>query len=251
MFEFAKLPCACCGSADARTLGERGGDAHRSGRGLRSTVVRCRGCGHMYPQPMPMVRNPNLLYHAPEEYFAHHDPKAKTARYAALLRVLERRLGRRGRLLDIGSGRGELLCAATALGWRAEGVEASTEFAAEASRASGTLVRCGTLESAAYPAERFDVVTLAAVIEHFYRPDVVMREVHRVLRPGGLVWIDTANEASLYHLMGNAYFRLRARRWVTQMSPTFPPYYVQGFTKRSIATLLELIGFRVEEVTTH
>lgn len=36
-----------------------------------------------------------------------------------------------------------------------------------------------------WPSDSFDVTTLTGVLHHFYRPRDALREVHRVLRPGG------------------------------------------------------------------
>jgi SAM-dependent methyltransferase len=35
--------------------------------------------------------------------------------------------------------------------------------------------------------ERFDVISLWYVIEHFERPDAVLKEIHRLLKPGGVL----------------------------------------------------------------
>lgn len=250
-FRFVPVVCPTCKANAPRTLGFRGGQAHRSGLGLRSPVVQCRLCSHIYANPMPIVEDPNAVYHDAGEYFTHHSADEKVRRFTRLLQQLERRLGRRGRLLDVGSGRGELLAAAARLGWDAQGVEASQEFAAHAAATYGVRVRTGSLESAGLAEASCDVVTMAAVVEHFYDPAAVLREAHRVLAPGGLIWIDTANEASLYHQLGNLYFRLQRRDWVTQLSPTFTPYHVQGFTTRSLRAVVERAGFRVETLRTH
>ncbi len=44
----------------------------------------------------------------------------------------------------------------------------------------------------------FDVVTLMDVIEHIPDPGDLVREVYRILQPGGVVYIVTPNFGSLY-----------------------------------------------------
>jgi 2-polyprenyl-3-methyl-5-hydroxy-6-metoxy-1,4-benzoquinol methylase len=57
-------------------------------------------------------------------------------------------------------------------------------------------VRQGLLEEAAFPAQSFDALTLFEVIEHLREPLALLRECHRVLRPGGVLMIGTGNRAS-------------------------------------------------------
>ena len=48
---------------------------------------------------------------------------------------------------------------------------------------------CGDVGSLPYPDGRFDLAVSAAAFEHFLDVPAVVAELHRVLRPGGLVWI--------------------------------------------------------------
>jgi SAM-dependent methyltransferase len=195
---------------------------------------------------MPIVRDLDKLYVGPDDYFVHHDPKNKVKCCTQLLRELEVVLTYKGRILDVGCGRGEMLSAAKSLGWNAQGVEPSHEFSDLARRRYGVEVRNCSLEAAKYPDNYFDVVTLAAVMEHLYYPKQMLIEVNRILRPGGLLWMDAPNEASLFNHVGNFYFRIQGKNWVTHLAPTFSPYHVQGFTRKSITILLQRVGFTAE-----
>jgi SAM-dependent methyltransferase len=74
----------------------------------------------------------------------------------------------------------------------------------------------------------------------------MVKEISRVLRPGGVVYIDVPNEDGLYFRVGNFYQRLRRRNWVINLSPTFSPFHVFGFTPRSLRLLLSKHGLRPE-----
>ena len=89
---------------------------------------------------------------------------------------------------------------------------------------------------------KFDVILLSGVLEHLYQPDDTIREIARVLRKGGALFLDVPNEAGLYFRAGNFYERLRGRNWVVNLAPTFPPYHVFGFTPRSLRSLLAKHG---------
>ncbi len=92
-----------------------------------------------------------------------------------------------GRVLDVGCGLGFFLSALD--GWDRHGVEISA-FAAEHASRSGE-IHVGTLESAAYPRGAFDLVVTHHVIEHVADPSAFIREISRVLAPGGRLILGT------------------------------------------------------------
>ncbi len=67
---------------------------------------------------------------------------------------------------------------------------------------------------------RYDVILLAAILEHLYDPLETLHKVHKALRIGGLVFIDVPNEMSLRCAARNLYMRLR-EDWCVNLSPTF------------------------------
>ena len=106
--------------------------------------------------------------------------------------------------------------------------------------------------SEAHSLERcYDVILLAAVLEHLYDPRETLMRVYKALAPDGVVFIDVPNECSLWALVGNAYMKLRGRNWAVNLSPTFPPFHVVGFCPQSLATILTDCGFCIAELQTH
>jgi 2-polyprenyl-3-methyl-5-hydroxy-6-metoxy-1,4-benzoquinol methylase len=99
------------------------------------------------------------------------------------------------RLLDVGCSSGAFLNTALNLGFVAEGVEPAPK-AATTAQASGLNVRRGLLQEVGYANGQFDAVTLFEVIEHLQQPLELLHEVHRILRPGGILLIGTGNAAS-------------------------------------------------------
>lgn len=99
-------------------------------------------------------------------------------------------------LLDVGTGRGEMLAVAAELGARlaigVEYAEAGTALASKTLAARGIDDRAAVLRSDArrlpLPDASVDMVTMLDVIEHLGPDelDAALLEVHRVLRPGGL-----------------------------------------------------------------
>jgi SAM-dependent methyltransferase len=117
-----------------------------------------------------------------------------------ILRLLP--AGRGGSLLDIGTHDGAFTArVAQHLGaTRVAGVELVEEHAA-AARARGFDVACADVDDGLPFADaEFDTAHANQVIEHVRRTDGFMREVRRVLRPGGLALVSTNNLASWHNV---------------------------------------------------
>jgi SAM-dependent methyltransferase len=188
------------------------------------------------------------LYTDTDEYFSAHDVEEKKRLGGELLKLIEKKLGHRGSLLDLGCGRGELMWAAREAGWKAEGVDPSPAHLEWARINLGIEGLLGTIEDARFPSAHFDAITMGGVIEHLYDPYATLREVWRVLKPGGVFYFDAPNEDGLYTRIGNIYLRAQGRDWVVNLAPTFAPYHVQGFNRQSVQRLLRRVGFEVESL---
>ncbi|MGD8386729.1 MAG: methyltransferase domain-containing protein, partial [Desulfobacteraceae bacterium] len=137
-----------------------------------------------------------------------------------------------GRLLDVGCGPGFLL---SGLGsqWDPSGVEIS-RLAADHAQKWGSIFQ-GNLEDAAYPSEHFDAVVLHHVIEHLDTPLRTLREIQRLLRPGGWLILGTPDfDSGCARLFGPRYRLLH------------DPTHVSLFTCESIHRLLRDEGFVIE-----
>ena len=249
LFEFKEICCPVCDNNTPKFLGWRGGDAHQRGIGEKTAIVRCRKCSHQYPNPMPFPKvGLEEVYVDADEYFSGHDVELKKKNALRLMQEFEQKLGRRGKFLDVGCGAGELLWAAKESQWEVEGVDPSKEFVEIGLERFGVQGRITTLKEANFPNNYFDAVAMSSLIEHLYEPFETLCEVHRVLRPDGLLWFDAPNEDGLYMQFGNIYMRLQGKDWVVVMAPTFPPYHVQGFNPKSLRKLLDRAGFKCKEM---
>jgi SAM-dependent methyltransferase len=99
------------------------------------------------------------------------------------------------RLLEIGSGRGTLLHALRSKGLQIVGVETSQERIDEAlARYPGLPIQLTKGTALPFGNESFDLVVSFDVLEHIPDTDAHLREVRRVLAPGGWYLLQTPNK---------------------------------------------------------
>ncbi len=133
-----------------------------------------------------------------------------------------------GRLLEVGCGRGDMLEVLAHLGWDAEGVDFDPQ-AAESARARGLRVRHGTLANCRYDDATFDAVIMSHVIEHLHDPVGVVKECHRILKPGGRLVLLTPNTASWGHrIYGRSWLHLDPPRHLYLFNPDILPKLADG-----------------------
>lgn len=161
---------------------------------------RCSGCGQL------LSRASTARYAETMEQFNAADFNAPQGRELERRQSVARQrlariaalLGKNApdiRVLDVGCSRGQFVAAAIAAGYRAEGVEPAPRIA-EAARAAGVPVKTGLLEDQRFPDAGFDALTLFEVIEHLRQPLPLLAECRRVLKPGGILLVSTANAES-------------------------------------------------------
>lgn len=238
------VPCVLCGVDDTEIVYEAQYDREKdldlvqkfraSGDELLiDQVVRCRRCTLQYVNPR--LRG-DLIFSG---YTEGEDPNyvsqlaARERTFARSLRQIERTLGRRGRLLDVGTAAGAFVAAARKQGWDASGCEPNKWLAEWGSRHYGITIRQGSVFDQNYEPRSFDVVTLWDVIEHTPDPVAVVEHCRTLLKPGGLLVIN-------YPDIGSWIARLLKRKWLFLIS-----VHLFYFDRRTIRRLLEEHGFQV------
>lgn len=246
-FELRPWRCPICGQSEERLIGLRGGKHQRYGQGVVNQIVQCKSCSLLYPNPFPIPLDPQLMYGDPEKYFTGHDETGKVSRSRDLIRQYAEKLGRTNfRLLDIGSGRGELPEAARLEGVEAVGLEFSQAMIDYTRTKYGiTLLAKSVEELANESSQRFDAFSLNAVLEHVYDPDAMIAAVSRLAAPGAVIYIDVPNEPNAMTRVGNLVHRLMRNPAVYNLSPSWPPYHVYGFNPKAMRTLLKKHGFEL------
>jgi SAM-dependent methyltransferase len=258
------IPCEVCGSNQHRFLFE-GWDRIFGIPGSFKTV-QCKECGLIFINPQPEPETLKKYY--PKGYYTPHFSHYRE--YSWLRRnVLETYWGygrcsnlprsrdllkklilipfrmkyrhaipfvESGRLLDIGCGNGTELYKLKSMGWEVYGVEIDTD-ASERARSKGMPVFTGDLFEANYPDHFFHVIRMSFVLEHLPNPKKVLREIHRILVPGGKIYISIQNARSLnYWLFRERWFSLDV------------PRHLFSFTPKTIERLLSTLGLEIKTI---
>jgi len=206
-------------------------------------IVSCKECGFVY------LDNPLGLADEPQNYEAYfnsaildeygpdsHDNNIKQAWLINEQRLdLIRTFNRGGKLLDVGCGRGFFLHHARQYGFKVRGLEISRLAARFASENYDLRIHICNLDEEMPPEERFDLVTMWHVLEHFQNPRSALEKIYAMLRPGGRLFIEVPNLRSLKFQLSPA-----AKKW---RGGNHPKYHRSFFTRETLAALLNAAGF--------
>ena len=137
------------------------------------------------------------------------------------------------RLLDVGCGIGAIMEAATQRGWTATGADVSQ---AVVDGCLGRGLNCNRIVDGLlpFPDTSFDIVTAWSVIEHVSDVRDALSEWRRVLKPGGILALDTSNCAVLEGSASAARYR-----------GFWPHGHTYTFTPATLSRFLAETGFRV------
>lgn len=203
---------------------------------------QCVACGLQSVHPQPSDDELNEIYDGSyyESFgFDAQDGTAyrsmKRVGFRRQLQVAERHFGV-GRLLDVGSGPGDMLFAAKQRGWDVTGIEPNAWAVDRADCVVPGSTFCGTFEEFSGSEEatkRFDLITCSDVLEHLRRPDHVLADMHDLLRPGGGLVLTTIDVRSVAA-------RILGPRWVH-----YHRDHLWYFDRPTLQGLAEKAGFEV------
>ena len=171
--------------------------------------------------------------------------------------IANRLIDHRKRILDIGCANGHLLFILEDRFEELYGIDVSPSKIQEAKVKAKQLFSSkyakfkftekNADEMFEYPDNFFDVVTCIASIEHIYDIFGLVREINRVLKPGGYVVAEVPNIA---------YLKFRFHLLLGKLPVTSSPYnwmeigwdggHIHYFTMKSFCRLFESNGFQIE-----
>ena len=181
--------CPLCNST-------RVGHFDRDHKGVN--IDLCRDCGLMFMNPQYTDSHLDQYY---STYFnsdqrTGKEPEEKHLQKRNAFQLLTR-FKQGGRFLAIGCGAGLELEIALELGFSVEGYDVNPETTREVSQRIGVPVHSGNFGDLELPTESYDCLFLDQVLEHPKDPASYLRQILRLLKPDGVVYLGVPNLASL------------------------------------------------------
>ena len=219
------MNCPVCGSPD------RDGGFQTKDR----LIVTCARCRLQFVDPLTPAAAEVALEKIGEtfiETYIREEPSYRAyfrRKVSDLLKVAPP-----GRILDVGCATGVFLDEARRAGFQEIGVDLLPSAVAYARDRLGVDSRLGVLEEMGFSSAQFDAVSLFQIIEHVPDPAGLVREVARLLRPGGVLLLTTPDRRGLLA-------RLTGQRWFEYYNEEHLTY----FDQRSLRRLLTDGGFTI------
>lgn len=238
---FVRIPferCPLCEHEDAlevRVADCRAHPLYKAELPVEMCWIACDGCGHVFtdgyfgPPALEVLFRDTHASQTPGAAPPGHG-RSVAAKIVDDVARFRDRLG--GRWLDIGFGDGSLVTTAAEFGYEVTGLDLRESSVAKL-RAMGFDAHAIDLD-AFEPNERFDVISMADVLEHMPFPKAALRKVWTMLAPEGLLFVSMPN--------------MDAFVWKDMDARGTNPYWAElehlhNFGRRRLYALLEETGF--------
>jgi len=256
--------CPVCNNTNHEAL-DFGGYKHQE---QFYNLVKCLKCGFMFLNPKPSQDLLKKIYDNPKYFMKDYSGGGEIAykdsfnhnkkRYHEIINRVKK-YKKEGILLEIGCAGGYFLKFAKDSGYKVKGIEISNVMAKFAKKKLGLDVTTGTIEDIELPNENYDLVYLGDVLEHIYNLDFFLKEIFRILKPDGLLYIDIPSTYN-YNLLSIIIYPLVAFKCFLKGKSPFSkkyfllkqhrkkynnscPYHLYQFTPKSIENLLVKYNF--------
>ena len=237
--------CPICSSANSKQILKGKERLHHSTTSVFG-VVKCLDCDLCYTNPR--VTEGTIGYFYPEDYH----PYLNTAMNEAELNSAIQSHLKKGvyyiptlsndkkRVLEIGCATGEFVGYLKQIGWDAYGVEMNKTSAESAMKNYGVNVFNGRFEESKFEPDYFDYVAMWHTMEHVYKPQNVLNEINKIIKPGGQIAISLPRfECLESRIFGRYWYALDLPRHITH------------FSVSRIKKLFSDSGFSVDEIIFH
>lgn len=245
--------CNMCGSQDFKIMGRRLNTAQglrpKKRIGISTTVVKCRNCGLVFANPLPVPESIEQHYGIPpENYWKPGYFTVEPDYFRQQIRRIRTIAPHAKTFLDIGCGLGKTMIACADKGFEVQGIEGSLPFYERAAQRLGDKVKHSSFEEAEFPADSFDVVNFGVVLEHLYDPSAAIEKAMQWLKPDGVIHIEVPDSGYLFSKIFNLYFWLCRTDFVVNISPMHTPFHLYEFTEKSFQMNGDKLGYRIAHV---
>ena len=226
---FEEVPCPVCGSTEYTTLA-----THQE----FGEVGECHGCGVLYAYKRYTKDAYEILcrFYTPthiadlEENARQGPRRIEESNY--IIDMIETYVPR-GKLLDVGASTCDIPVYARCRGWEVRATDLSIFMQKWANEIVYVEFTRGYIEDVELDDKELDAVVLRHVIEHLHDPRSDLSILHRALKDGGILYIETP---------------IHAENKEEFISNHMLPYHLVNFTPDTLCKLLVESGFTIEVV---
>lgn len=199
-------------------------------------ILRCSDCGLQMQENVPdkLESLYTKKYYSGEAKYSYQDERSSKKFHdfvwQARLKNIARFVSPPADFLDVGCAFGGFMQAANDFGYRAKGLDISA-YAVDYAQSQGLQAQQGTLEPGALPSQSFDIVSLVEVIEHLAKPRAALQALSEILRPKGMVLVQTAN------------FLGWQARWAGAQYHYYLPGHLFYYSTKNLRLLFKNYGF--------
>lgn len=188
-------------------------------------------------------------------YSAYDDPVAllraeNKAMFPWIVNKLRTLCDHKGSILDVGCGGGFLSNELARQGYKVTGVDLSEESLSVArshDKTHSVKYEVADAYKLPYPDQSFDALTAMDFLEHVEKPQEIIAEFSRVLKPGGLFFFHTFNRNPLSHFVV-----IKLLEWFIKNTPKnmhvinlfIKPEEVKKYCEKASMEVMAMVGVR-------
>lgn len=161
----------------------------------------------------------------------------RISKYHKSISIMLNLFSNRHTFLDVGAATGEMVMLARKAGFNAEGVELS-DFAVHKAREKWGIV-LKQIPLSEVESESFEIVHLNHVFEHFNDPIAELKNIYRILTPGGGIYIEIPYQ---FHIIDRIKYFLVPRSVPFSLHSIHHPFF---YSPKTIHRLLRDNGFKI------
>lgn len=200
-------------------------------------ILYCSNCGHLFTDFQPTPKEVGEIYS--DDYFykggagymdytLEKDMLIKRGEYYADKISAYKNAGK---ALDVGAAAGFILKGFENKGWTGTGIEPNNTMVEYGKKSVEVNLIKGTIETAPLK-DKFDLIIMIQVMAHIYDLHASVKKISELLKPGGIVLIETWNKDSLTA-------RLFGKGW----HEFSPPGTLNFFSKKTLDKLMLQYNF--------
>jgi 2-polyprenyl-3-methyl-5-hydroxy-6-metoxy-1,4-benzoquinol methylase len=211
------------------------------------SYIKCKKCGLVFQNPQPVQAAIIERYNGEEgaEYLKYEIANEEAFLSLSLRSIHDAGFGAfclggaaGGYLLDIGCATGAMLEKQRGDGWTVTGLEINASQVEYARNKRSLDVRCSTLEDAGFEENHFAAVFASHLIEHLNNHKSFVKELFRIIEPGGSAYITTPNIAGFQA-------KIFGKNWRSAIND-----HLFLFSVKTLKQLLKNEGFVIKKTVT-